>query len=259
MKYNFKMRIAALTLLFLCSSPGFASLQSACFPDPNDDELVREIEQIYEQENLGEVGDMRTWPIGAIYLHGWDNILEDGSADELANRERLKELAKQMARRRLRIALPVSGQTRRVNDGRTVFYWPGQMPLQENEGAERNSSIEGLARLACSSNGNGDDVDLASPRVLMGYSNGAYKAINLAESLNCRQGQTAGAYTRIIAIGARESSNSCGTLRTNAAHSPRNFAERLDGFLDGWDDGIVWSSPRPVLRRGIADPVDEAR
>ncbi|MEO0336959.1 MAG: hypothetical protein AAF202_11220, partial [Pseudomonadota bacterium] len=178
------------------------------------------------------------------------------SADELQNRAHLRELAKDFARRRLRIALPVSGNIRRLDDGRSVYNWPGRFTLEEREGAERSESIEGLARMACSQNGSGDDVDLTEPRVLMGYSNGAYKAINLGESLSCRQGRTAGNYSRIIAIGARNSSNSCGTLRTNATHSTAAFANGVTEFLQGWDDTAVWRSPLPVMRGTTSEEVE---
>ncbi len=234
-------------LIFLVSLESVARLESACFPDPNDPEMMAAL----QAAGVSDLHSILDWPVSAIYLHGWDDITQNGSTDELANRERLRELAIELARRGERIALPVSGMTRRDPNGRTVLHWPSNsvMPLEEASASSREQSVEGLARMACSSDGSGDDVELAHPRTLMGYSNGAYKALYLAEGMPCPGGYLNGHYTRVIAIGARQARSSCGALRVNTGHSPANFSNRLDGYLQGWEvTGAVRTSPRAAPR-----------
>ena len=234
-------------LMVLFSSSAFGRLQSACYPDPNDSDLMAELRAEFQREGLGDIGDMNSWPVGAIYLHGWDNILANGSNDELANREYLKRLSIEYAKKGLRIALPVAQESKRVRDGRTVLYWSPRVSLEESSLGTRQNSIEGLAKMACSRDGTGDDVELSHPRALMGYSNGGYKAINLVESMGCRGGYLAGHYTRVIAIGARTSRSRCNALHTDAVHSSATFSRRVTEYIDGWDTTAVWSSPRPIL------------
>jgi len=118
------------------------------------------------------------WPVKAVYLHG---LFTASGADtngfralEAGNRRKIEELANRL---RIRIAVPVApvGRNRMRNWNTTTL-----------------PQIESAAARACGISA------LDKPRALIGFSNGGYKARQVA-LLPCAQTQD---YLKILAIGA---------------------------------------------------------
>lgn len=137
------------------------------------------------------------WPIEAIYLHG--HFRRDGRGQkfldlENANRDKLQEIA---TRLRIKIAVPVSP---RVNDKSGNREW-NTLSLPD---------IESLARSAC------NNAPLAPRRAIIGFSNGGYKARDIAK-LSC---SAQSRYPVILSIGAPLNTikGACGNLVTTPAH-----------------------------------------
>ena len=137
------------------------------------------------------------WPVDAIYLHG--HFHKDGRKQQFlnwenANRDKLQELA---TRLKIRIAVPISPV---VNRGSGKLEW-NTVPL---------SKIEELARSACG------NVPLAPRRAIIGFSNGGYKARDIAK-LSCAAQSK---YPVILSIGAPKNTikGACGNLVTTPDH-----------------------------------------
>jgi len=135
--------------------------------------------------------------VDAIYLHG--HFKADSSGQkfislENANRDQLLEMA---TRLKIRIAIPVSPVVNRSSGNRE---W-NTVSL---------SDIESLARKACG------NAPLAKRRAIIGFSNGGYKARDIAK-LSC---QAQSAYPVILSIGAPKNTirGACGNLVTTPPH-----------------------------------------
>lgn len=178
---------------------------------------------IQKSQCLGDPND----PVAAIYLHGWFSPSGQGGefgGFERANRKQLAELA---SRLRIRIAVPVAPNTAHVG-GKTVRAWVlGSL-----------SSAEKISKSVCG--------ELSSPRTLIGFSNGAYKALSVAASCgvtgNHESEHIAENYSLIVASGAQPSrpkglnDRHCPRLLIGLAAAEKGWVHQANSVIRDYKD-----------------------
>lgn len=157
-----------LTVLLLSSFIGHhaRALESQCFPN---------------------TAEAKSWPVCIIYLHGLHPANDKGSYTiyERQNRPLLsKALTADLTKRHCRLAAPVAPAHR---SSRGVY-----LDWQKSSLA----NVEASAKNACGEK----NVELAHPRVLLGFSAGGWEAYNLSKG-NCK---AIADYSQIIGIGLPE-------------------------------------------------------
>lgn len=130
-------------------------------------------------------------PVAAVYMHGWfsKDVPKKGEPDhwtvklEKANRTQLAELAKKL---NIRIAVPIA---KGFNPKNGYREWP------DGRGSATKKILEEIERNASRACG----APLATPRSLIGFSNGGFAARN--QGLACQDNLKA--YSNILMIGAK--------------------------------------------------------
>jgi|GEM_PF-5031259 len=180
------MRRACLLILIMVSPATFADVHKY---------------ECYPKEEYAS-----SWPVDAIYLHG---LFTADSADtngwrklEADNRVKLRAMADKL---KIKIAIPVA-----PIGGKNTRNW----------NSTSLAKIEAMAKQACGGK------PLAKPRALIGFSNGGYKARQVAN-------EACGTYSKVLALGAVQSggSNSCGNLVNHSRHDGGLDPSFINGHL----------------------------
>lgn len=133
--------------------------------------------------------EVQSWPVGAIYLHGLRTL---NSAAPVMNKANLQAILNWARAHRIRVAMPLAQHLVQNGNGVILPAW-NYTTLTE---------IEEWARMSC-----GASTPFA-PKVLIGFSNGAYW-------LNFNAQETCARYTYAVAIGSPRSpvpQTACGNL-----------------------------------------------
>lgn len=173
----------------------------------------------------------QNWPVKAIYMHG---LFSASGPDtngfrqlEAGNRKKIEELAR---RYQVRIAVPVA---------KTI----GRHQMR-NWNLTDLPQVEQQAREACGG------APLASPRVLIGFSNGGYRVRNFSFQ-GCDKIK---AYSRILSLGAPNGTRTgiCpdSKLVNRAPHALPSLAE----FEELLADSLTSPSRAPREHRQSGDP-----
>lgn len=150
-------------------------------------------QSIQKSQCFPSSAESKNWPVAAIYMHGLFPP-PGGSAAyikyETDARDYLEKLA---TRHKIRIAVPVSDNVINTKDYGTVHSWTGKSL----------KSIEAEAEKACG-------AKLDKPRALIGFSNGGYKATEIANA-GCGMNPD---YAVIVSIGApKTKAGNCGSTK----------------------------------------------
>lgn len=161
----------------------------------------------------GDAG--KDWPVRAVYLHGLFDPSGTGTYVqwEMTNRRYLEQLAR---RHRIRIAVPTSD---------TVIH-------SATYGRKRSWSSKGLKEIEAMASRACGGAKLDKPRVLIGFSNGGYKATAIAAA-GCGARSD---YSNIIAIGSPKA-NAAGCRNAKFTKVPVHKFPPANAD-DFFDDGL---------------------